>query len=397
MKTVFISLLFVLLLSGCSSSVNPGLVTLDYEDLVAKRKLVRSGKSGYQTTYEKFISEAQKYLAAVPEKVTDGVLPPSGDSHDFVAIGKYSWPNPDTPDSLPWIRIDCKINPDAYGEKYDLERYDRTMANIKTLSLAWFYTGDERYAAKAAEMLRVWFINGDTRMNPHFEYASYLPGVYDGMAIGIIFGSTLVELIDHIRLLSLSDSWTEADDQGMKKWFSGYTKWLLESDFGKKEGRAKNNHGTWYAAQVAAAALYTGELQYAQNMAELARKQIEEQIDPDGGLPAELKRDWAYHYSIYGMQGFTAIALCAEQVGVDLWNYKTSDGRGLQLAFRFLQPYLADEKPWTAGEIREGSKPNVSALSIMRRAAKKYPSESFGKTVDYLYTIAPAGTRSLLQ
>jgi hypothetical protein len=397
MKTVFILLLFVLLLPGCSSSVDPGLVTLDYEDLAAKRKLVRSGKSGYQTTYEKFISEAQKCLAAVPEKVTDGVLPPSGDSHDFVAIGKYSWPNPDTSDSLPWIRIDCKINPDAYGEKYDLERYDRTMANIKTLSLAWFYTGDEPYAAKAAEMLRVWFINDDTRMNPHFEYASYLPGVYDGMAIGIIFGSTLVELIDHIRLLSLSDNWTEADDQAMKKWFSGYTKWLLESDFGKKEGRAKNNHGTWYAAQVAAAALYTGELQYAKNMAELARKQIEEQIDPNGGLPAELRRDWAYHYSIYGMQGFTAIALCAEQVGVDLWNHKTSDGRGLQLAFSFLQPYLTDEKPWTIGEIREDSKPNVSALSIMRWAAKKYPSESFGKTVDYLYSIAPAGTRSLLQ
>ncbi|MDR3261342.1 MAG: alginate lyase family protein [Tannerella sp.] len=399
MKHLFLLTLSVVLISGCTAARKPELVGLDYGELVANRKALRasSGAKALQPAYDKLLANADKYLAAAPDMVTDGVLPPSGDSHDFVAIGKYSWPNPETPDSLPWIRIDCKINPDAYGDKYDLERYNRTMANIKTLSLAWFYSQEEKYAVKAAELLRVWFIDEATRMNPNFEYASYLPGVYDGMAIGIIFGSTLVELIDHIKLISLSDSWTENDDNAMKKWFSGYTKWLLESDFGIKEGKAKNNHGTWYAAQVAASALYTGEIQYAKDMVELGKKQIEQQINQEGGLPAELKRDWAYHYSIYAMQGFTALALCADHVGVDLWNYKTTDGRGLQLAFGFLQPYLSDEKPWTVGEIQEGSKPNISALSIMRLAMKKYPSASFDKTVDYLYSIVPAGTISVLQ
>ncbi|MDR2040016.1 MAG: alginate lyase family protein [Bacteroidales bacterium] len=380
---------FAFLLSGCRPVSDPGLIDLDYSDLVKIRKDINAKNSGVTPAYEKLISQANVYLELLPEKVVDGDIPPTGDPHDFYAIGKYSWPNPDTPDGMPWIRIDCNINPESNGPRFDLARYNQTMDRIKTLSLAWFYSQDEKYARKASELLRVWFLDEETKMNPNFECGSALPGVYNGMYIGIIFGVTLIELVDHVQLLNLSDSWTEQDDMGLKNWFSGYVKWLLESDFGIKEGKAKNNHGSWYAAQVAAYSLYTGEMHHVNSMIELAKKQIDQQVDEDGSLPHELKRDWAYSYSVYGMRAFTTLACCADRIGVDLWNYRTSDGRGLQQAYSFLQPYLLDEKKWAWGVDREGEKTNIAALPIMRWAAKKYNDAGFHKVVEYLESIAP--------
>jgi len=396
MKTlnIFCCLFIGFIIIGCSSP-QPQLVCFDYKDLVSIRKEIKANKDNVLPAYEQLIKEADKYLKMNPEKVTDGEMPPSGNAHDFYAIGKYSWPNPDTPDGMPWIRIDCNINPDANGEKFDLARYNNTVKRIKTLSLAWFYSRESQYAEKAAELLRVWFINEDTRMNPHFEFASALPGVYNGMPIGIIFGVTLIEMVDYVKLLTLSDKWSANDDKALQAWFSGYTKWLLESEFGIKEGKANNNHGSWYSAQVAAYSLYTGELEHVKAMAELGKKQIDQQIAPDGGLPRELKRDWAFHYSIYGLHAFSTLALCSDKIGVDLWNYQTDDGRGLELAHRFYLPYLRGEKEWTWGIIKEDEKPHLNAIPLMRWAARKYKSTEFDQITHELISIASNSSRTV--
>lgn len=381
-------LVFLLLIApmivGCSPAADLGLVDLDYADLISVRKKIKAKDSSIIPAYQKLISEADSYLLMEPEKVIDGDTPPTGDSHDFYAIGKYSWPNPNTPDGMPWIRIDCNINPDANGFRFDLARYNRTVSRVKILSLAWFHSQDEKYARKASELLRVWFLDEKTRMNPNFNCASALPGVHDGMAIGIIFGVTLVEMIDYVKLLNLSDSWSEQDNNSLKEWFSEYIKWLLESEFGIKEGKAKNNHGSWYSAQIAAYALFTGEMHHATNMMELAKKQMAEQIDTDGSLPQELRRDWALNYSIYGLRAFTTLARCGDIIGVDLWNYQTPNGRGLKNAYLFLQLYLFDKKEWTWGTDGGDKKYKTDALPMIQWAAKKYSGAGFSELVDYL-------------
>ena len=333
------------------------------------------------------IKEADACLTLKPETVTDGMLPPSGDKHDFYAIGKYAWPNPKSADGMPYIRKDCSINPEANGPKFDLARYNNTVDRIKLLSLAWFYSQDERYAKKATQLLRVWFINEDTRMNPHFECASALPGVYKGMAIGIIFGVTLVEMTDCVKLLSLSESWTGKDDTALKQWFSDYVQWLRTSKFGIQEKKAQNNHGTWYSAQIAAYSLYTGELEYVKEMVEFGKQQIREQIALNGSLPHEMKRDWAFSYSVYGLRAFTVLAECGERIGEDLWNYKTPDGYNLQSAYLFLAPYLSGQKEWEWGSVRENEQTERIALPMMKRAAKKYDSTTLMQAVRHLQTL----------
>ena len=358
---------------------------LDYNDMLSIKEDIRSGNKKMQWAYAEIITISDSLLYEEPYKVTDGDLPPTGDPHDFFTIGKYAFPNPDTPDGMPYIRKDGMINPEARGDKYDLARYEQTTARVSTLALAWFYSGNERYAQKAAEFLRVWFINPESRMNPNFECAAALPGVYNGMAIGIIFGARLVDFIDYVQLLSLSESWTEEDNNNLKKWFADYADWLLHSKFGMEESRAKNNHITWYLAQIAAAAIYNDNVGLAKKMIDKGRQQIALQIAmndsvcPDGSMPYELKRNQSFLYSLYGLEGFCALAGCGNVIDYDLWHYQTEDGRGMKTAFMFLEPYLSGTQSWPYKSLAPVDSLMPNALHILRLASKKFKTEGLIK------------------
>lgn len=365
------------------------LINYNYNKLTTIRTEIKAGICQRQPAYKKLRQEADELLNTPPASVTEGELPPSGDNHDFFAIGKYAWPNPDTPNGMPWIRRDCEVNPDAYGDKYDYDRYNKTIDNINTLSAAWFYSEDEKYAQKASELIRVWFLDEETKMNPNFECASALPGVFNGMAIGVIFGVRMIEMLDYIKLLKTSACWTSLDEKSLKNWVSDYCAWLLESEFGKKEAIAMDNHGSWYAAQVATFSIYSGDLGRVRSMVDLAKKQIGEQIAKDGSLPAETKRKWSFHYSLFGLSAFVVLARCAECIGEDLWNYRAPNGHNLKTACEFLVPRVSGQKKWEYPNVDadESVAPNV--FPTLRRVAEAYNIPDFRETVKILAHKAP--------
>jgi len=64
------------------------------------------------------------------------------------------------------------------------------------------------------------------------------------------------------------------------------------------------------------------------------------------------------------------LARLGENVNVDLWNYKTSDGRSIRKALDFLVPFALGEK-WTYQQL--GQWPPEQLFPLMRRAADEYP------------------------
>ena len=81
-------------------------------------------------------------------------------------------------------------------------------------------------------------------MNPNLRYSEMVPGKNNGSSSGTIEANNLPDIIDAIGLIQRSSLWTMQDQHGMILWFSEYLDWLLNSDFGKKESQAVNNHGT---------------------------------------------------------------------------------------------------------------------------------------------------------
>lgn len=297
------------------------------------------------------LRDAEQALAAGPFSVMDKQrTPPSGDKHDFFSLAPYWWPDPAKPGGLPYIRRDGEVNPESKRETDDVP-FGRMAGAVSVLSAAYRETGDERFASRAALLLRAWFIEPATRMNPNLDYGQGVPGRNTGRGAGIIATRRLVEIVDAARLLAASPSWTTRDADGLRAWCSAYAAWLKTSPNGREENAAENNHGTWYEAQLTALLLYTGQAGEAKARFEAARRRLASQVEPDGRQPRELARTRSWSYSVMNLHGWFTVARLAGETGVDLWHYRTADGRSLQGALDYLVRFSGAGAAWPHQQI----------------------------------------------
>jgi hypothetical protein len=249
--------------------------------------------------------------------VQKDVTPPSGDKRDYMSLAPYWWPNPDSTDGLPYIRRDGLRNPET-AEVTDRRYLGKLSDNVETLALAYFFTREEQFARRARILIRTWFCDSDTRMNPNFEFAQAIRGINTGRGNGLIESRLFTKVVDSVGLIEGSLAWKEEDHQELKHWFTNFLKWMLESEHGRDEASATNNHGTYYDLQVACFALFVDDRKLAKNVLLSARtKRIAVQIEPDGRQPLELERTKAWGYSIGNLAGLMSLAELGKHVDDD--------------------------------------------------------------------------------
>src|SRR4030095_15625995 len=120
------------------------------------------------------------------------------------------------------------------------------------------------YAKKAVQLMKVWFIDTATRMNPNLNYGQFIPGINNGRGIGIIETVGLTNIPDALAMIKQSKDLDNGVITGLKQWYKKYTDWLINSKNGKDELSQKNNHGTYYDLQLADFAFFTGNKPLAQ-------------------------------------------------------------------------------------------------------------------------------------
>jgi hypothetical protein len=354
----------------------PRVFVLDGPKLAETKRRIKSGDQTFAAPLAKLEKDARRAMQQRPSSVVNKTaMPPSGDKHDYLSQAPYFWPNPNKPDGLPYINRDGERNPEI-NKITDHVALDQMEGAVRTLSLAYFFKDDEEYAAKAAELLRAWFLDPTTRMNPNLEYAQFIPGVNTGRGIGLIETRGLASTVDAIGLLAGSKSWTPADQKGVETWFGKFLQWMQDSRNGREENAAKNNHGTFYDVQSISFALFARRNDLAKQIAEAAKeKRIGLQVEPDGRQPLELRRTKSWSYSNMNLDGLLQLARLAENVGVDLWNYETKDGRGIRAAIEFLHPYAMSDQKWTYQQI--GGFAAKIFFPLIHRAAAHYQDREF--------------------
>ena len=230
-------------------------------------------------------------------------------------------------------------------------------SRVTRLSLAWYFSGEEKYARKATELIRVWFFNKDTYMNPNLDYAQMIPGVngWKGRKSGLIDGYSFVDMLEGVALLETSKSFTSKDSKKLKEWFGKFLQWYLTSEQGIGEGNAQNNHAVAYDTQVIAYALYAGNMEVAKKVINaIPERRLFTQIEPDGRQPQELRRTLAFGYSEYNLTHFIDIFMMAQKLGISLVHSTSPDGRCFMKALDFLVPYLGkDVSAWPYKQISQ--------------------------------------------
>ncbi len=354
---------------------------MDAKALMAQKQ--RSSDPEFKLLFSKVESEARKALKAEFRSVmAKTVVPPSGDKHDYMSQAPYFWKDPSKKDGLPYVRRDGEKNPEIENIP-DHESLDDLISGIENLSLAYYFTGKQEYADRAAVLLRMWFIDAKTKMNPNLEYAQFVPGQSLGRSFGIIETRGLTRVVDSIGLLAGSKTWANADQKGVESWFGKFLDWLQTSKHGTDEANAKNNHGTWYDVQAASLALFVGDTKIAKKIIEsVKKKRVSTQIEPDGSQPLEIARTRSLSYSTMNLEAFILLAKLGEATGVDLWNFQTKDGRSIRKAIDFLYPYANGEKKWATKQIIEFEPERLYA--VVRLAAGKYGDDQFKKMMSSL-------------
>ncbi len=289
------------------------------------------------------LDSATRYLSQPPVPITATTSPRSvGGTHDFYSEGDYWWPDPASPDS-PYVRRDGLTNPANFND------HRNAMRNLArwtaALVAAYELTGDERYAAHAVNHLQAFFLDEATRMNPNLLYAQAIKGRFTGRGIGIIDTIHLIEVCRAIERLTALGYLDDESERPYRDWFDAYATWLTTHPYGTDERDHGNNHSTWWAAQVAAFAKLAEREDLLALTRDRFRTLMAEQLDSTGGFPDELGRTKPYSYSLFNLEGYSALAEIASTPTEELWRYHGPNG-GLREAWDFMLPYIQDKSTW---------------------------------------------------
>jgi len=331
MKKIIFEAFIFLLISGDLLS-QPRIWNLDS---------LNKAKSERSAAKDQLFKDANKALTKNITSIMDKVTPaPSGDKHDYISCGPYWWPDPANPTG-PYIRKDGVVNKSVTTpDKKNLG----TMTNsVIQLSLAYYLTSDEKYAKKAVENLRIWFLNPQTRMNPNMNFGQTIFGHFGGKGrgAGMIETYKLVEMLDGVELLKKSSHFTSVDQQGLTNWFSSFLDWMMTSEVGNQEYNAKNNHGTSFEIQATRYALFVGKENIARKyIDDFTARRIFTQIEPDGKQPFELVRTKALHYSTFNLTHMLDMCYIAKTLNINLFDVKSSDGRSISKGLDYVAQFV---------------------------------------------------------
>jgi hypothetical protein len=346
------------------------MVKLDFKILAANKEKIKANDAAVMPAYNQLIKDADKALKFKAVSVMDKTdVPPGGDKHDYMSIGPYWWPDPSKPGGVPYIRKDGEVNPEVKNYS-DKENLPRLCENVYNLSLAYYFSGNEEYAKHAGKLIKVWFLDSATAMNPNLNYGQAIKGVTDGRAEGIIEVRHFIFLLDAVELIKDSENFKEGKQKKLKKWMKAFLSWMQTSKIGIDERDAKNNHGVWFDATNLAIANYVGDDELANKIVKSAVDRLDAQMDNKGYFPLELARTTSLHYTAFILDAFTIIAQLSENTSTNFWTVKTKTNKSLEKGYEALFPHLAGTKEWTWKQIKPFTMSN--SFQLLLKASTKY-------------------------
>ncbi len=354
-------------------------VKLDFKILASNKNKIASKDTSLVPAYHQLLKDADESLQYLPVSVMDKKeLPPSGNKHDYMSLAPYWWPDASKPNGKPYIRKDGEVNPEVTNYP-DKENMPKLCQNVYILSLAYYFSGQEKYATHAVALIKGWFLDTATSMNPNLNFGQAVKGITEGRAEGIIEVRHFIFLIDGVELLKKSPGFKKQDQTELTKWFTSFLGWLQNSEIGKDERNAKNNHGVWYDATCLSIANYIRDLSLAETIVKSAANRLDLQMDDKGNFPLELERTTSLHYTVFVLDAFTVIAQLSKNTTTDFWTLQTKTKKSLRKGYETIFPYLTGHVEWAYPQIKKFSMSN--SYQLLLRGATKYNCNACLETI----------------
>ena len=259
---IFIGIYFFCASKLVAQNESQRIYVVDFYELNTQKTHIKNGDKKALENYKVLIKEADKLLNRSMFSVVHKMgIPPSQSKQDYMSIGPYYWPNPNTENGLPYIRKDGKVNPESRNNFTDIVEKAHFISAVKTLSEAYFFSDVAKYGLKNIEFINAWFVNDATKMNPNLNYGQSVPGESEGRCFAIIEFSDIMEIIKFLEIAKQKGILDNETEKAMFDWFTAYSYWLQNSELGKEEATRKNNHGTHYDAQLLSILIYLNKIE----------------------------------------------------------------------------------------------------------------------------------------
>jgi len=333
-------------------SSHPNIFLNSYEIDTIKNQIGSESQSR-QGAYDNFINRDLSFAlntANNPPSVTyGGPTPPSGNNHDY-----YEYQGSDE-------------------TRYDYSAAIAVGRAVRTLGLAYALTNDQtkkdEYAEKAIKIIKVWTVDDATKMNPKFQGCN---NFFDQSWIDLSI--TMPGMFYGTDLIWDSPKWNNYP--GVKDKFKTWISDLIQSartctKFASTTGTV-NNLGNWRLLFIASASALIDDTTNLQYAFDTFKRLIPLQIDAQGKIKNELDRPTSLSYSLYAINAMIQTAEIARHRGVDLYNYKLPDGRGLEKALDTHAQYAANPSSWPHRQDRAYDGANTALYEL----AYKYKQKS---------------------
>jgi hypothetical protein len=266
---------------------------------------VQTGKEPWATAHKRMIADADEALAQKPLSVTDGGQSRSH-NYDDGAFGRGG------------------------TERHDYMAAIKMCRAIRRLGLGYAFTGKAAYPDKAIELIRAWCLSDLTHMRPRYTTSQSVIEVNITIP-GLFYGADLIW--DYPK-------WDPADKKALADWAQRM------GDRARKYKTHENNFDNWRLVLISTAACICGDRSLLDYAFDHYRQIIPVQIAASGRMEKEYTRKAGLSYSLYAINAMVQTAEIARNRGVDLYSYKSPDGRGLELALDFMVGFAVDPSTW---------------------------------------------------
>lgn len=301
-----------------NSLSHPNMYLNDDEISIIKRK-IGNDEQPWRVAYDNMINDDDKWLNMPIQSVTfGGNISPGGDIHEYNT-------------GVPYI-TDGISGPDV--DRTDYNAAINMSRTVRNLGLVYALTGKDVYAEKAIILINAWTIDPDTKMNPKFtnsqsfiELSVSIPAMFYGA-----------------DLIWNYPGWNQTDKDAFRQWVAQ----MIED---AKGWNRDNNFENWRLVFISSGSVITEDVVSRKYAFDRWKSIIPDQMNLDGSMKQELTRTNSLTYSTYALNGMLQTAEIARHYGVDLYNYKLLDGRGLEKALDFHAPYIINSSNWTYKQI----------------------------------------------
>jgi hypothetical protein len=233
------------------------------------------------------------------------------------------------------------------SEQFDRTRLQRLFDDTFVTALAFREFGDRKFVEHGAKLIRHWFLNPETAMNPHLLYAQFRPvPKWRISGQGIIEFKDMYYFLDAVRIIEASGALSADEGREFRAWLGRYLQWLVDSPQGRRERSVDNNHGTCYDLQLASIAMFLGDHELLRRAFMDARFRLLNQIDDQGRQPHEMIRSTTAHYCCFNLQNWINLAELGEAVAEDLWSFEGPRGQSLKQAMLWLLRHMGTAWPY---------------------------------------------------